>query len=103
MVFCYTVNRSFTMCRPLTFRLEGPLSVLLNDAIALHHRLRKVCDSPPKSYWFHSVCVMVRTCGQKGKGGQRLVFWLSGRVVREVATTRTAVSDSEGPANCREN
>ena len=28
------------------FRLEGPLSVFFNDAIALHHCLRQVCDGP---------------------------------------------------------
>ena len=32
------------------FTLEGPLSVLFNDAIALHHCLRKVCDGLSKSH-----------------------------------------------------
>ena len=38
--FCYSVNRSFTVCHPLT--LLG-LRALFNDAVALHHCLKKVC------------------------------------------------------------
>ena len=46
--FCYpSIVRSLCVIR---FRLEAPLSVLFNDAIALHHCLKKVCDGPSKSH-----------------------------------------------------
>ena len=41
----YSVNRSFTVCHPLTL-----LGLRAHDAMALHHCLRKVCDGPSKSH-----------------------------------------------------
>ena len=49
-VFFSTTTASENVSSADPFRLEGPLSVLFNDAKALHHCLRKVCDGPSKSH-----------------------------------------------------